>query len=134
LLTSRRAIGEVIGSVSMLAVTIALLAGASAVAVMSIRDASNLVQGSSQEQQREAGILVSLVTAQSNSSGTYLWLYDYGWVSQPVKDVYVQGESVGWTSTCGSDWAGRICTISIVPPEKGTVTVIISGISIAATV
>ena len=54
MLTSRRGIGEVIGSVSMLAVTIALLAGASAVAVLSITDASRLVQSSSQAEQRDA--------------------------------------------------------------------------------
>jgi len=133
-LTSRRAIGEVVGSVSMLAVTIALLAGASVVAVLSIGDASNLVRGASQAEQRNAGVLVSLVTSQTNATGTYVWLYDYGWTSEPVKAVYVQGEAVHWSSTCGGDWTDGLCAITIVPPQRGGLTVVVGEVSIEATV
>jgi len=120
--------------VSMLAVTIALLAGASAVAVLSITDASRLVQSSSQAEQRDAGVLVTIVASQANQSGTYVWLYDYGWTSGPVGAVYVEGQPVHWSSTCGDDWTGDVCYISIVPPASGVLTVLVGGVSIAATV
>jgi hypothetical protein len=133
-LASRRAIGEVVGSVSMLAVTIGLLAGASVVAALSIHDASGLIQGSSQAEQRDVGVLVSVLTTQTNRTGTYVWLYDYGWVSEPVKAVYADGQTVAWSTTCGSDWSGGLCVIDVGPPVSGELTIVIGGISIAATV
>jgi hypothetical protein len=118
----------------MLAVTVALLAGASTIAVLSIRSASSLVQGSSQEAQRNAGMLVSVLATQTNSSGTFVWLYDYGWTSAPVKGVYVNGQAASFSSSCGADWSGRVCVLSISPPSRGDLTVVVGGISIAATV
>jgi hypothetical protein len=127
-------VGEVIGSVSMLAVTIGLLAGASAIAVLSIHDASSLVQNANQSAQRDAGVLISVLTTQSNSSGTFVWLYDYGWASEPVKMVYVAGQPVAWTSNCGNSWSRSMCVVTIPAHVKGEVTVMVGGISIAATI
>jgi hypothetical protein len=133
-MASRRGIGEVVGSVSMLAVTIALLAGASVVGVLSVRKASALIQSSSEAEQRDAGVLVSVLMTRANSSGTFIWLYDYGWTSEPVKAVYVQGQSVDWSSSCPGDWSGSLCLVSIASQEKGELTIVIGGFSIAASV
>ena len=119
-MASKRGIGEVIGSVSMLAVTIALLAGASVVGVLSIQNASALIQSSSQAEQRDAGVLVSVLMTQSNASGTFVWLYDYGWASAPVKAVYIQGQSVGWSSSCPGDWSGSLCLVAPFFAGKGS--------------
>jgi hypothetical protein len=130
---SRRGIGEVVGSVAMLAVTIALLAGASAVAVLSIQAASELADKSAQDQRENAGLLVSVVTTQTNSSGTFVWLFDYGWTSAGVKSVYDDGQQVGWSSTCNGDWTESVCVVTL-PPVRGDLTILIGGVSIAATV
>ena len=119
---------------SMLAVTIGLLAGASVVGILSIRDASNLIQGSSQGEQRDVGVLVSVLTTQTNGSGTYVWLYDYGWVSEPVRAVYAEGEAVPWTTSCGADWSNGLCFLATDRPVSGELTIVIGGFSIATTV
>ena len=131
-MTSRRGIGEVIGSVSMLAVTIALLAGASTVAVFSIKDASSLIQDSNRAAQRDVGVLVSVLGVQRNGTGTFVWLYDYGWASEPVKAVYIAGETIPWTSSCGSSWSGSLCLVSTPSTQGGELTLVIGGFSIAA--
>lgn len=131
---SRRGVGEVVGSVSMLAITVALLGGASVVAVLSIRQASALVQGSSQSEKKAAGTLVELMASQSNSSGTYLWLFDYGWSSAPISGVYVNGRGVSWTSSCPDEWSGSLCLVTLSPSLRGNVTVLVGGTSIAASV
>lgn len=131
---SRRGLGEVAGSLSMLAITIALLSGASFLAVGSIKGAETLMQGSSQEQQRQAGVMISVLGVQSNSSGTFVWLYDYGWESAPVQAVYANGRPVQFSSTCPGDWAGSLCTVSLATAESGELTIIIGGESIAASV
>lgn len=126
--------GEVAGSLSMLAITIALLSGASFIAVASIRAASSLAEGTSQQEQRQVGVMISVLGEQSNSSGTFVWLYDYGWESAPVSAVYANGGLVTWESTCPGDWAGSLCLVSISAPEHGELTVVIGGESIAASV
>ncbi len=130
---SRPGIGEVVGSVTMLAITISLLAGASVIAVLSIRAASALAQDSSQAEQRDAGLLVSVVMTQTNGSGTFVWLFDYGWTSAGVKSVYVDGRGVAWSSTCNGDWSGSACLVTL-PPSSGELTILIGGLSIATSV
>lgn len=129
---SRRGIGEVVGSVSMLAITMALLAGTSAIALLSIHNAAALVSGAGQQQQREAGLLVSIVGTQSNSSGTYFWLYDYGWVSAPIQAVLVGAKQTRWSTTCEGDWTGSLCTVILPDATGGPVTLVIGGVSIEA--
>lgn len=116
----------------MLAVTIALLAGASAVAVFSIRDASSLIQDSNRAAQRDVGVLVSVLAVQRNGTGTFMWLYDYGWASEPIKAVYVAGQAVPWTSSCGGSWSGSLCLVFTPSTQRGELTVVIGGFSIAA--
>jgi hypothetical protein len=131
---SRPGIGEVVGSVSMLAITMALLAGTSAIALLSIHNAAQLVSNSGEQKQREAGMLVNVVGTQSNSSGTYIWLYDYGWESAPIQSVFVNGENVSWSFTCNGDWSGSLCALSLPVAQRGQVTIVMGGISLAASV
>ncbi|MDV3276956.1 MAG: hypothetical protein LYZ69_00640 [Nitrososphaerales archaeon] len=131
---SRPGIGEVVGSVSMLAITIALLAGTSAVALLSIHNAAELVSTAGEQRQREAGMLVDVVGTQSNSSGTYVWLYDYGWESAPVQAVFINGETASWSFNCGGDWSGSLCIVSLPAAEKGQVTIVMGGVSLGASV
>lgn len=118
----------------MLAITIALLSGASILAVGSIDGASALVRGSSQEQERDAGILISVLSGQSNSTGTYVWLYDYGWESAPVQAVYSGGSAVQWSSTCPGAWAGALCLVRTPASGSAVLTIVIGGESVAASV
>jgi hypothetical protein len=131
---SRRGIGEVVGSLSMLAVTLALLGGASAVALLSIQSATSLLESRSAQQQRLAGTLVTVVGSQENQTADYVWLYDYGWVSSAVQDVYLDGAGVNWTSDCGSDWAHSLCVVVLPALSHGQVTVVIGGESVVASV
>lgn len=129
---SKPGIGEVIGSVSMLAITMALLAGTSAIALLSIHNAASLVSGAGQQQQREVGLLVSVVGTQSNSSGTYLWIYDYGWVSAPVQTVLVGAKQTRWSTTCEGDWTRSLCEVILPEATDGQVTLVIGGVSVEA--
>ena len=83
---------EVVSSLAVLMITIALLGAVGAVALGSVRSSGSLLSSSSQAAAREDGLLLALVSVQSNSSGSYAWVYDYGWV---------QGLSRPHTSTAG---------------------------------
>lgn len=131
---SRPGIGEVVGSVSMLAITMALLAGTSAIALLSIHNAASLVSEGGQQQQREVGLLVTMVGTQENSSGTYLWLYDFGWLSAPIQAVLVGAKQTHWSTTCEGDWTGSLCAVILPEATSGQVTVVIGGVSIEASV
>lgn len=129
-MTSRPAVGEVAGSVSMLAITIALLGGASYLAFSSINGAAAMVGGSAQEEARQAGVLLTVVGSQSNATGTYLWLLDYGWESVPVGSVLVDAQSVLWSASCSGDWAGSLCVLVLPPGASGPITVVVGGRSL----
>ena len=131
---SRRGIGEVVGSLSMLAVTLALLGGASAVALLSIQSATSLLESRGAQQQRQAGTLVTVVGSQENQTADYIWLYDYGWVSGAVQGVYLDGAAVNWTADCGSDWTHSLCVVVLPALSHGQVTVVIDGESVVASV
>jgi hypothetical protein len=132
-LASRRAVGEVVGSVSMLAITIALLGGASYLALSSVDGAAAMVGASAQQEAREAGLLVTVVGFQSNASGTYVWLFDYGWESSPVGSVLVNAAPVGWSTSCSGDWSGKLCVLALPQGAEGTTTVVIGGRSLEVT-
>lgn len=122
------------GSISMLAITMALLGGASAIALLSVHSASLLLSKNSEEEQRSAGVLVAVVGSQSNSTGAYVWLFDYGWVSAPIEAVYLDGGTVQWTTTCRGDWTGSLCVVTLPPTARGQVTVLTGGVSTVASV
>lgn len=131
---SRRAVSEVIGSVSMLAVTIALLAGASVIAMASVRSATSLVTNSAEKEARQAGILISVVTSQANATGSFIWLYNYGWQPAPIQGVYSDGVGLDWRSPCSSVDPGQLCTLSLPPGPPGAVTILLGGVSVEASV
>jgi hypothetical protein len=114
----------------MLAITIALLGGASYLALSSINGAAAMVGGSAQQEAREAGLLVSVVGSQSNATGTYLWLLDYGWESSPVGTVLVNTQPVAWSTTCAGDWSGTLCVVVLPPGANGPATLVIGGKSL----
>ncbi|HXW36839.1 MAG TPA: hypothetical protein VEJ36_02905 [Nitrososphaerales archaeon] len=130
---SRKGTGEVVGSVTTLAITIALLAGASGLAAFSIGESARLAQESARLEQDDAGTLVSVLSVQTNSSGTFVLLFDYGWVSPPVRGVYVGGSPVSWSSHCPSDWIGSVCTV-VIPAASGEITILVGGVSVVAAV
>ena len=129
-MASRSAVGEVVGSVSMLAITMALLGGASYLAMSSIDGAASLVGGSAQQQAREAGLLVAVVGTESNATGAYVWLFDYGWESSPLGSVFLNSQPVSWASNCGADWTGALCVLSLPSGVTGLVTLVIGAKSI----
>jgi len=133
-LASRPAIGEVVGAVSMLAVTIALLGGATYLALTSISGAANMVGGSAQQEARDAGSLVNVIGSQSNGTGTFVWLMDYGWTSSPVSSVLVDTQPVAWSSTCLGDWSGAMCAVKLPSGTSGIVTIVMGGRSLEVTV
>jgi hypothetical protein len=116
--------------VSMLAITIALLGGASYLALSSINGAANMVGGSAQVDAREAGLLLEVVGSQANSSGTFVWLLDYGWESSPVASVLVNAQTTAWTTTCNGDWSGKLCVVTLPPGAAGTTTILLGGESL----
>ena len=133
-MASRRAVGEVVGSVSMLAITIALLGGASYLAFASINGAAAMLGGSAQQEAREAGLLLAVVGSQSNVTGTYVWLVDYGWESSPVGSVFVDAQSVPWTTTCSGEWSGALCVVKLPPGAAGLTTIVLGGESLEVSV
>ena len=115
---------------SMLAITIALLGGASYLALSSIDGAVTMVGGSAQQEAKDAGLLVAVVGSQANATGTFVWLLDYGWESTSVGSVLVDARPVAWSSSCGSDWAGELCVVTLPPDATGPATVVIGGKSL----
>ena len=94
---------ELVSSLAVLMITIALLGAIGVVALGSIRSSGGLLSSSSQGAAREEGLLLALVAVQSNSSGSYAWVYDYGWVQGTLTAAYLDGGLVKWSSSC----AGR---------------------------
>ena len=78
----------------------------------------------SQNAANSAGVLITVAGTQSNSSGTYVWLYNYGWVEGRLTSVYINGGlASGWTSTCSALQPGQLCDIDLGPGTHGAVTV-----------
>lgn len=118
----------------MLAITMALLGGASFLALLSIHNAAGLVDRSAREQERDAGVLLDVVGSQSNSSGTYVWIYDYGWESAPVQSVFLAAEQVRWSTTCSGDWSGSLCVVVLPQATSGLLTIVVGGKSVEASI
>jgi len=127
-------IGEVVGSVSMLVITMALLGSASYLALASINGAAAMVDGSAARQSRDIGVLLVTIGSQSNASGTYVWLLDYGWQSAPVGSVFLNAESVSWSSNCPANWSGSICAVTLPSGARGQVTIVVGGKSVEVSV
>jgi len=125
----------VVSSLAVLMVTIALLGGIGIVALGSVRSSGSLLSSSSQGAAREFGLLLSLVTVQSNSSGSYAWVYNYGWVQGTLTAVYLNGGLVKWVSSCaGVLQPGSVCAISVPSGEHGEVSIVFGTKSLDYTV
>jgi hypothetical protein len=133
-LRCRRGVAEIAGSLSMLAITISLLAGGSAVAMVSIHAASELVTGANAARARQEGILLESLGTQTNSTGTYLWVFNYGWESPSVKAVYADGVPVSWSTPCDVLAPRTICPFVITARAGANVSIIAGGVVLDATV
>jgi hypothetical protein len=106
-------------------ITIALLGAVGAVALGSVRSSGSLLSSSSQGAARGDGLLLALVSVQSNSSGSFAWVYDYGWAQGTLSAAYLDGGLVKWSSSCsGVLQPGKVCAISIPPGVHGEVSVL----------
>lgn len=121
----RRAISELVSSLAVLVITIALLGATGVVALGSVRSSGGLLSSSSQGAARGDGLLLAVVAVQSNSSGSYAWVYDYGWVQGTLTAAYLNGGLVKWSSSCGGlVQPGKVCAISVPPGQTGEVSIV----------
>ncbi len=126
---------EVVSSLAVLMVTVALLGGIGIVALGSVRSSGGLLFLASQGASRDHGLLLALVSVQSNSSGSYAWVYNYGWTPGTVSAAYLNGGLVKWSSTCvGTLQPGRLCAISLPSGTHGQVSVVFGTKSLGFTV
>lgn len=120
----RRGVSEVVSSVSMLAITIAILGGVGLISMGSLRAANGVLLSGSQDASSAAGVLITVVATQDNSSGTFVWLYNYGWSQARLTSVYIDsGLLVGWTSTCSDLAPQKMCTLVLPEGSHGTVSI-----------
>jgi hypothetical protein len=126
-LHKRGAIGEVAGAVSILAITLALLGGVSALSLGWLRGASSLVVQGQDRQNQQAGTLISFVATQKNVTGCYIWLYNYGWIGGTVSGVYLNGSLLTTTVNPNPVTARTLAVITMAPWVNGNLTVIIGG-------
>lgn len=121
----RAAVSELVSSLAVLMITVALLGAVGVVALGSVRSSGSLLSSSSQGAAREYGLLLAVVSVQTNSSGSYAWVYNYGWVTGTLSAAYLNGGSVKWSSDCsGVLDPGSLCAISIAPGEHGEMSVV----------
>jgi hypothetical protein len=118
-------VSEVVSSLAVLMITIALLGGIGVVALGSVRSSGNLLSLSSQGAARDYGLLFALVSVQSNSSGAYAWVYNYGWAQGTLSAAYLNGGLVRWSSSCaGVLQPGALCAISVPAGTHGEVSIV----------
>ncbi len=131
---SRSAISEVVASVAMLVVTMAVLGGLAVLSLGSIRSADDVLLSGSQSAAGSAGVLLTVVSTQSNSSGTYVWLFDYGWTPARLSSVYLAGGVLGgWASTCSPLPVKEMCSLALPPDTHGAVSILFGSRSISLT-
>ena len=124
-----------VSSLAVLMITIALLGAIGAVALGSVRSSGGLLSSSSQGAAREDGLLLALVSVQSNSSGSYAWVYDYGWEQGALSAAYLNGGLVKWVSSCsGVLQPGKVCAISVPAGAHGEVSIVFGTKSLDYTV
>jgi hypothetical protein len=119
-----RGVSEVISSVSMLAITIAVLGGVGLISLGSLRSANGVLLTGSQNAVSEEGVLLTVVSTQSNSSGSFVWLFNYGWTEAKLTSVYLDGGLLqGWTSTCSALQPKDMCVIQMPARTHGAVSI-----------
>ncbi len=120
---SRRGIGEIAGSLSMLVVTMALLTTASFLSLVSIKAGASMLTAGAEGEAVAAGQLVRVVATQSNLSGSYVWLFNFGWEDAAISRTY--GQTATPTSTCGVIRQDSMCVLSFPANTGGGVTIVI---------
>ena len=126
---------ELVSSLAILIITIALLGGISAVAFGSVRSSGDLLSSNSQNQANESGLLLALVSVQSNSSGSYVWVYDYGWVQGKISATYLNGGTVQYATSCGGTLEpSNICAVSIAAGQHGEMSLVFGSKSLDVSV
>lgn len=116
---------EVVSSLAILTVTMALLGGIGAMSLGSVRNSGSLLSLTSQAAARDYGVLIALVSVQSNSTGSYAWVYNYGWQPGALSAAYLNGGLVEWSSSCaGLLQPGELCAISIPTGVHGEVSIV----------
>lgn len=119
-----RGVSEVVSSVAMLAITIAVLGAVGAISLGSLRSANGVLLSGSQNAASDAGVLLTIVGEQSNATGTYVWLFNYGWVPGHLTAVYVDGGAAsGWASDCSTLKPQGMCSVKLAAGTKGSVTI-----------
>lgn len=120
---SSRGVSEVVSSVAMLAITIAVLGGVGVISLGSLRSANALLLSGSQNAASADGVLLTVVSTQENASGSYVWLFNYGWTPAHLTQVYLDGGQVaGWTSSCAILQPKGICDVRLPVGSHGSVT------------
>ncbi|MDA4122317.1 MAG: hypothetical protein OK456_03950 [Thaumarchaeota archaeon] len=129
---ARRGISEIVASVAMLVITMAVLGGLGVLSLGSLHNAAgDLVSGSHNEAE-SAGVLLRVVSTQSNSSGTYVWLFDYGWNPATLSSVYVNGGILsGWSSSCSPLQVKSMCSLALPSDTHGAVSILFGTNSVA---
>jgi hypothetical protein len=131
---SRSAISEVVASVAMLVITMAVLGGLGVLSLGSIRSSDNVLLSGSQSAANSAGVLLTVVSTQSNSSGTYVWLFDYGWTPARLTSVYLDGGILdGWSASCSTIPVKSMCSLALPPDTHGAVSFLFGTKSISLT-
>ncbi len=126
---------EIVSSLSVLMITMALLGAVGVVALGSVRSSGGLLSSSSQGAARDYGLLLALVSVQSNSSGSFAWIYNYGWVQGTVSAAFLNGGMVNWSSSCGGVLRpGNFCAIEVPAGNHGEVSIVFGAKSLDYTV
>ena len=116
---------EVVSSLAVLAVTIALLGAIGATTMGSVSSSGGLLSSSSDAAARSDGLLLALVSVQSNSTGSFAWVYNYGWEEGSLTAAYLDGGLVKWSSGCAAAIVpGALCAISLPAGEHGQVSMV----------
>jgi hypothetical protein len=122
---SRRGIGEIAGSLSMLVVTMGLLTTASFLSFVSVKAGASMLTAGAESEAIAAGQLVGVVATQSNITGSYVWLFNYGWEEAAISRTY--GQNAAPLSSCGLVSQNSMCVLSFPPGTRGEVTLFIGA-------
>jgi hypothetical protein len=127
----RAGVSEIVSSLAMLMITIALLGAIGVVALESIRGSGSLLSSSSQGAARDYGVLLSLVSVQSNASGTFAWVYNFGWVQGSISGAYIDGGAVAYVSSCGAVVEPEtLCAFSLPAGDHGEASLVFGAKSL----
>jgi hypothetical protein len=127
----RRGLSEIVSSLAVLGVTVALLGVVGYLALGSVRTSGSLLSSGAQGDAKESGLLLALVSVQTNSTGDYAWVFNYGWVPGTASAAYLNGGLVNLSSTCGGLLEpGGMCAFSTPAGEHGEVSLVFGAKSL----